>query len=460
MLFGHSVIELLHGGVNSESEIKMPIDFYGIPGSSPCRAVALTAAALGVPLNYKEVNLMAGEHMKPEFLKINPDHTVPTIDDNGFRLWESRAIMTYLAEQYGKDDSLYPKDPKKRAVVNRVLYYDACTLYKAFSDYYYPIIFAKAPKDQDKYEAMGKALSSLETALQGQDYVAGKNMTLADLALLATISTFEAMNYDFSPYKNVMRWYAKAKSEAPKYEECNDKGVKAFKTMVESMMKKSIARIMSVDLYYTPMSAPCRAILLTAEAIGLPLNLKEIDLMAGEHLAPEFVEMNPQHTVPFLVDDDYKISESRAIMAYLVDQYGKNPRLYPQTPSERALVNQRLYFDIGTMYKAVKEYYYPVVFGKTTDFDPEKYKMLQAAYEILNTFLEGQDYVTGRNLTIADLSLVATISTTEMLDFEIDNYPNVAKWLEKTKSSAPGYRKANGEGVQIWKTLLENLKQE
>lgn len=44
-------------------------------------------------------------------------------------------------------------------------------------------------------------------------------------------------------------------------------------------------------------------------------------------------------------------------MSYLVDQYGKNDRLNPHTPNERALVNQRLYFDIGTLYKAVKYYY-------------------------------------------------------------------------------------------------------
>ena len=48
----------------------------------------------------------------------------------------SRAIITYLANQYGKDDSLYPKDPKKRALVDQRLYFDACTLYKASLDYY------------------------------------------------------------------------------------------------------------------------------------------------------------------------------------------------------------------------------------------------------------------------------------------------------------------------------------
>jgi glutathione S-transferase len=67
------------------------------------------------------------------FFQINPQHTIPTLDDNGFALWESRAILSYLVEKYGKDDSLYPKDVKARAVVNQRLYFDLGTLYQRFA---------------------------------------------------------------------------------------------------------------------------------------------------------------------------------------------------------------------------------------------------------------------------------------------------------------------------------------
>ncbi|XP_051167544.1 glutathione S-transferase 1-like [Leptopilina boulardi] len=215
----------------------MTIDLYQLPGSSPCRTVRLVAAALGVKLNLKPCDLMKGEHLKPEYLKMNPQHTIPTMDDNGFYLGESRAIITYLADQYGKDDSLYPKDPKKRAIVNQRLFFDLGTLYQAFSTYYYPIIFANAPKDEENYKKIATAIGFLDKFLEGENYVAGKNMTIADLALTTTVSNFEVMDYDLSSFKNVTKWYSKIKKEATNYEGTNGEGAKAFKALVDAMKK-------------------------------------------------------------------------------------------------------------------------------------------------------------------------------------------------------------------------------
>ncbi|KAL5283278.1 GstD1.2 family protein [Megaselia abdita] len=204
------------------------MDFYYLPGSAPCRAVQMTAKAVGAELNLKVLNLMAGEHLKPDFIKINPQHTIPTLVDNGFSLWESRAIMVYLAEKYGKDDTLYPKDPTKRAVVNQRLYFDMGTLYQRFADYYYPQIFAKAPADEEKFKKMQEAVEFLNTFLDGQTYAAGSSLTLADLTLLATVSTYEVAGFDLKKYANVQKWYDNVKKVAPGAD-INQKGADEFK---------------------------------------------------------------------------------------------------------------------------------------------------------------------------------------------------------------------------------------
>lgn len=216
----------------------MTIDFYYTPGSSPCRAVLLTAKALGVELNLKPMNLMKGEHLTPEFLKINPQHTIPTLVDNGLALSESRAIITYLVSQYGKDDSLYPKDPRKRAIVDQRLYFDASTLYARYADNYYPHYFAGVPLDSTKQEKLDDAFKVLDAFLGSSQYAAGDKLTVADLSLVASVSTAEVSGININSYPNVAKWYKTVQKTAPGYEETNGKGTQCFKELVEHLTKK------------------------------------------------------------------------------------------------------------------------------------------------------------------------------------------------------------------------------
>lgn len=150
------------------------------------------------------------------------------MDDNGFTMWESRAILVYLVEKYGKTDSLYPKDAQKRAVVNQRLYFDMGTLYQRFADYYYPQIFAKQPANPDNLKKIEDAFGFLNTFLEGHTYAAGESLTLADIALVATVSSYEVASFDISKYPNVARWFAKCKATTPGYD-INEAGLEHFK---------------------------------------------------------------------------------------------------------------------------------------------------------------------------------------------------------------------------------------
>ncbi|KAL7289309.1 hypothetical protein TKK_0017240 [Trichogramma kaykai] len=216
----------------------MPIDLYYVPGSGPCRSVRLVAAAIGLELNLKYTDLMKKEQLKPEFIKMNPQHTVPTLDDDGFYLGESRAICTYLIEKYAKDDSLYPKDPKRRAIINQRMYFDMGVLYQSFAEYFYPQIFAGAPADPAKLEKLHEAFGYLEGFLDGQSYVAGDSMTVADLVLAPSVSNVTLIDFDLSKYPNTVSWLARIEAEAPKYDETNGEGLRAFKSLIDHLTKK------------------------------------------------------------------------------------------------------------------------------------------------------------------------------------------------------------------------------
>ena len=86
---------------------------YFHPASTTSRMIVLFASNQGIDLDYKVVDLFTGEHLKPEFAKINPNCLVPVLEDGDFRLTESSAILKYLADKVGSP--AYPKDLKARA---------------------------------------------------------------------------------------------------------------------------------------------------------------------------------------------------------------------------------------------------------------------------------------------------------------------------------------------------------
>lgn len=78
----------------------------------------------------REINLFEKEQLNDDFIKLNPQHCVPTINDDGFILWESRAIAIYLVEKnHPGGHALYPLDAQRRAVINQRLQFDANTLH-------------------------------------------------------------------------------------------------------------------------------------------------------------------------------------------------------------------------------------------------------------------------------------------------------------------------------------------
>ncbi|XP_072158456.1 glutathione S-transferase D1-like isoform X1 [Bemisia tabaci] len=131
------------------TEVKRHITLYQHPISPPCRAVIMAAKLIGVDLELKLVQIK--DCKTQEFLKINPLKRIPVLDDGGFLLSESRAIVTYLSDKYGKDDSLYPRDLQARAIIDQMFYFDMGTLYQAMVDYWNYCVLKDTPHDEQGY---------------------------------------------------------------------------------------------------------------------------------------------------------------------------------------------------------------------------------------------------------------------------------------------------------------------
>jgi len=218
----------------------MGIDLYSLPLSPPARTVLLLAKYLGVDLNIKNLDLFAGEHLKPEFIAINPQHTVPTLVDNGFVITESRPILMYLQNKYGKDESLYPKDPQKRALVDMRLFFDVGTLYPRFGDTVYPTILAKQPFDPAKLVKLNESLEFVELFLKDGGFIAGKQLTIADFSLAGSLSTIQAC-HGLSKFPKTEKYLERLKEVMRSYDELNQKGANMFSGFFKDTLAKLAA---------------------------------------------------------------------------------------------------------------------------------------------------------------------------------------------------------------------------
>ncbi|XP_050323478.1 glutathione S-transferase D7 isoform X2 [Bactrocera neohumeralis] len=201
----------------------MSVTLYYLPPSPPCRAVLLLGKMLGIDFDLKLINVLAGDQLKPDFLQLNPQHCIPTINDEGLVLWESRAILQYLAAAYGKDDTLYPKDVRVRAMVDQRIQFDLGTLYARMYDYYIPTALWSAPLDESKKARLAEAFDWFNSTLKGQEFAAADHFTIADLTLLVTVSQCEAFGFAVDSYNRVKHWLQRCKDHmAPyDYEELN-----------------------------------------------------------------------------------------------------------------------------------------------------------------------------------------------------------------------------------------------
>lgn len=183
---------------------------YGAELSSPCIKVRLVANALKVPYEFVRVSIRDGDNKKDWFKKLTPVGKIPVIDDDGFVLFESNAIIKYLANKTRSE--LYPQDVKTRALVDQWMDFVSIHVGQALSSVVYNRLFvgfSGGTPDQKAIEQglafLGRFLPIIDQQLVTTKYVAGATMTLADISLVATLEPAEAAQIDVSMYKNIDR---------------------------------------------------------------------------------------------------------------------------------------------------------------------------------------------------------------------------------------------------------------
>ncbi|CRL01065.1 CLUMA_CG014309, isoform A [Clunio marinus] len=215
---------------------------------------------------------------------------------------------------------------------------------------------------------------------------------------------------------------------------------------------------MTLKLFYMSISPPSRAVLLTLRNLNINVDVKEINLLKGEHLTEEFLKLNPVHQVPVLADDDFTLSESRAIMTYLVNSRQPGCSLYPRDPKRQAIIDQRLYYDATVVFERNAVAIRPA-YAYSVDPVPKDIKdKIKQSMTTLNTFLENSSWFAGSDVTLADLSILANVSQIKACGYNISNHSNLLKWFNKCKD-LPGFeenQKAADDVGKFFKSQIPN----
>jgi glutathione S-transferase len=187
---------------------------YGFSASPRTWKVRAVAAQLGIPLEYQQLDAFKGENRTPQYLALNPAGRTPTLVDGDFVLWESDAILQYLASK--TPNTLWPDDPRTRADIMRWQNWQSAHW---GSDACVPLTFQNLVKGifglggpdaavvSKATEAFNKEASVLDQHLAEHDWLVGSAPTLADFTVGSYLFYANEAKLPVAAYKNITRWF-------------------------------------------------------------------------------------------------------------------------------------------------------------------------------------------------------------------------------------------------------------
>ena len=214
------------------------LKIYGANLSSPANKIRMTAHVLDLEYEYIQINIREGENRTKEYLALHPAGKVPAIDDDGFVLFESDAIIKYLA--VSEASSLYPEDIKQRAIIDQWIDFVSIHVSGAMGRVVFNRVFAsfaKVPVDErslnDGIKFLGRFLPVIDQQLSKSKYLAGERFSLADIDLLTSIDPAEVADIDLSSYENIVKWRNELKQK-DFYKKCHV----SYDDVVKGLMSK------------------------------------------------------------------------------------------------------------------------------------------------------------------------------------------------------------------------------
>jgi glutathione S-transferase len=191
------------------------LKLWGRVNSINVQKVLWALEELKVPYERTDAGMAFGVVNEPFYKKMNPNSRVPTIDDDGFVLWESNAIVRYLAAKHGAG-LLYPNDAKQRADSDRWMDWASNHIGPVITPVFWGLIRTPAEKRnmaqiEAEAEKTAQQFQVLELGLEGKDYVAGKDFTMGDIVVGVYVYRWYALHVKHLKLRGVEAYHERLK---------------------------------------------------------------------------------------------------------------------------------------------------------------------------------------------------------------------------------------------------------
>jgi glutathione S-transferase len=185
------------------------LKLYHFPLSGHSHRAQLMLSLLGLNPEIVFVDLAKGANKTPEYLAINAFGQVPVLEDEGFVLADSTAILTYLAKVYDRSEQWLPVDPKVAAEVQRWLSVASGQINNGPARARLITVFGASFDPADTIERAHAVLKVMDQHLSGRDFLAADHATIADVAVYSYVAHAPEGNVDLDGYPNVLAWLAR-----------------------------------------------------------------------------------------------------------------------------------------------------------------------------------------------------------------------------------------------------------
>jgi len=184
-----------------------------------------------------------------------------------------------------------------------------------------------------------------------------------------------------------------------------------------------------LKIYADPITVNCRKVLAGLDLIGEPYELVHVDYFTGQQKEPGYMALNPNASVPAMVDGDFVLWESNAILQYAADKRG-NDAVYPRDLQTRADINRWLLWESSSWFPSC------YVFLVENCVKP-----LLGGAGILDARLAGRDWVAGSGPTIADVALAAPMHLHGWQQLPLAQHTNLVRWMTRSVEQLPCWKK-------------------